>query len=299
MLTRKLSKQNFEKEVVEYPHKSFNMKFLYADHTDDCLGFIPHLHEELEFLYVVRGKAEIRCGNTIYHAKAGDIFVFNSNEIHSCLKTYSGYYTYCLQFLPSFLSSKLVDVCEYNYIRPLTKKRANFKTLYQNNPELIELFEKCEKEFQAKKHGYHIALKGYVYAFLSQIYRLNEHLESETIHHETINHRRVGTVINHINENFSTEIDFRKLVEDMFLHYSYFSRVFKEQTGKSMRQYLHEYRLTTALNLLSSTDKNVTEVALECGFDDLNYFSRAFKELIGLSPSNFKKTEMSRRKCKV
>ena len=289
MLARRLNKQRFEKEAIEYPNKSFNLKFLYADHTKDSLGFVPHQHEELELLYIVRGEAEIRCGTAKYHAKAGDIFVFNSNEVHSCLKTFPGYYTYCLQFLPSFLSSKLVDICEYNYIRPLIKKRAVFETYYPDSQGLTELFEKCEKEFREKSHGYHIALKGYVFAILSQLYRLNRHLESETVNQETVNYRRVNSVIAHIAENYAGDIDFRKLVSDMFLHYSYFSRIFKEQTGKSMRQYLLEYRLTTALSLLSSTTKNITEVASECGFDDLNYFSRAFKELIGLSPTDFKK----------
>lgn len=265
------------------------MKFLYADHTQDSLGFIPHLHEEIEFLYVVRGEAEIRCGNTKYHARAGDIFAFNANEVHSCLKTYPGYHTFCLQFLPSFLSSKTVDLCEYNYIKPLNEKRIEFKTHYENNPILIDIFKKCEMEFREKNKGYHIAIKGHIYSLLSQMFRLNEHLIDEEVDREHINYKRVNSVITHITENYSKKIDFRKIVENMFLHYSYFSRIFKEQTGKSMRQYLHEYRLTSALNLLVNTNKSITEVANECGFDDLNYFSRSFKEMIGLSPVKFKK----------
>ena len=270
------------------------MKFLYADHTEDGLGFIPHSHDEVELLYIVRGQAEINAGNTKYHAKAGDIFVFNSNEIHSCMKTFLGYRTYCLQFQPSFLQSKVVDICEHNYIRPLIEKRTEFKTCYQSDSELIELFERCEKAYRQKNTGYHIALKGYIYAILSQLYKLNEHLSINTIDQNDQSYKRVNYIITHITENYAQDIDFRKIVSDMYLHYSYFSRVFKSQTGKSMRQYLNEYRIASALNLLTSTNKNITEIAIECGFDDLNYFSRSFKQLIGLSPAKVKKANLTK-----
>ncbi|MCL2369629.1 MAG: AraC family transcriptional regulator [Firmicutes bacterium] len=289
MLARKLHKQSFEKETIEYSNKSFGVKFLYADHTNDNLGFIPHSHAELEFLYIVQGEAEINVGNVKHHAKAGDIFVFNSNEIHSCLKTYPSYKTYCLQFLPSFLQSKIVDICEYNYILPMTEKRSEFATHYSSNPELIELFNRCEQEYRNKSKGYHIALKGYIYAMLAHLYRLNTHLLNDTIVQNDPNYKRVNSVLNHIAQNYGNDIDFRKIISDMYLHYSYFSRIFKSQTGKSMRQYLNEYRITIALGLFTNTDKNITEIATTCGFDDLNYFSRSFKQIIGLSPAKVKK----------
>jgi len=295
MLPRKLDKKSYEKETVEYSIKSFHMKFMYAEHTEDgWSGFIPHAHEEMEFLYVVRGEAEVSVNSTKYRAKPGDIFVFNCDEIHSCMKTFPGYQTFCIQFRPSFLSSNMMDICEYNYIRPLIEKSARFKNYYENELSLKLIFAECEKEYREKSEGYHIALKGYIYAFLSRLYRLNPHLKTGTISNEKhSNYERVNSIITHIAANYIEPIEFKKLVSDMHLDYSYFSRIFKAQTGKSMLRYLNEYRLTIALNLLSNTNKNITEIALSCGFDDLNYFSRSFKQLIGLSPTKIKKVNPS------
>jgi len=295
MLPNKLDKKAYEKETVEYSTKSFHMKFIYAEHTDDeWAGFIPHTHEELEILYVVSGAAEISVNGIKYRAKTGDIFVFNCDEIHSCMTTFPGYQSFCMQFKSSFLSSNLVDICEYNYIRPLIEKRVRFKNYYEDELPLKLIFVECEKEYREKSDGYHIALKGYIYVFLAQLYRLNVHLAATaTLDEKSPNYERVNSVITHITENYTETIDFKKLVSDMYLDYSYFSRIFKAHTGKSMLQYLNEYRIAIALNLLSNSNKSITEIAITCGFDDLNYFSRSFKQLIGINPGTVKKANMS------
>ncbi|MCL2862155.1 MAG: AraC family transcriptional regulator, partial [Firmicutes bacterium] len=230
-------------------------------------------------------------GGCHYEARKGDVFVFNSDEIHSCIKTYPGYKSYCLQFLPSYLSSKFVDICESKYIKPLTEKRIYFKNCYKEADTLRSIFTLCERADQNRYEGYQIALKGYLYAFLSELYKLNPHLSTIPDHDDTHpNFERVNTVINYIANHYTEKIDFKEIVSSLIhLDYSYFSRIFKSQTGKTLLQYLNEYRLTVALNQLSTINRNITDIALSCGFDDLNYFSRSFKQLIGLSPSAVKK----------
>jgi transcriptional regulator GlxA family with amidase domain len=66
-------------------------------------------------------------------------------------------------------------------------------------------------------------------------------------------------------------------------------RLFKEGTGNSPLQYLHDLRLTRACDLLVTSFKNVTEIAEAVGFDNVNYFIRVFKAACGCTPLVFRK----------
>jgi len=65
-------------------------------------------------------------------------------------------------------------------------------------------------------------------------------------------------------------------------------RIFKEVTGEAPLAYLLRLRIMKAVHLLELSDKNITDIAFACGFNDSNYFSRQFKQILGLSPKAFK-----------
>jgi two-component system response regulator YesN len=71
----------------------------------------------------------------------------------------------------------------------------------------------------------------------------------------------------------------------------YFCQIFKEATGKSAMQYLHEIRVEKAEEMLRSTTATVSEIADCCGFTDPNYFSRIFKKIKGVTPGSLRETK--------
>ena len=72
---------------------------------------------------------------------------------------------------------------------------------------------------------------------------------------------------------------------------AYFSRKFKSVTGFGFKEYLTNIRIREAAQLLINTGKSVTDIALECGFGDGNYFGDAFKKIKGISPRDFRKMQ--------
>ena len=58
-------------------------------------------------------------------------------------------------------------------------------------------------------------------------------------------------------------------------------------TGKTITEYINEVRLKKSIELLKSGNVNITEIAIICGFNDVNYFSRLFKKKYGVSPTKF------------
>lgn len=87
------------------------------------------------------------------------------------------------------------------------------------------------------------------------------------------------------------ELTDRSLSEALGYHPYYLSRVFKAATGKTVRQYLIDYRVRIAKNRLLSTDDSVETVAWRCGFNSVSYFIQTFKKRTGTSPARYRVNE--------
>ena len=70
----------------------------------------------------------------------------------------------------------------------------------------------------------------------------------------------------------------------------YLTRIFKEQYGITINNYIQQQRITLAKQLLRFSDLTIDKIGIECGMNDANYFSRMFKQMEGISPGNYRKT---------
>lgn len=95
-------------------------------------------------------------------------------------------------------------------------------------------------------------------------------------------------ILNYIHENFSdSNLSVALLAENFNLSETYFSQFFKEQTNETFSKYLENLRIQNACKLLKETDKSVDEIAVLSGYNSANTFRRAFKRVMGVSPSEF------------
>ena len=69
----------------------------------------------------------------------------------------------------------------------------------------------------------------------------------------------------------------------------YFSNLFKRELGKSFTEYLTEYRMKKAKELLRMSNQNINEIADTLGYSDARYFSKAFKKEVGIKPTDYRK----------
>lgn len=85
------------------------------------------------------------------------------------------------------------------------------------------------------------------------------------------------------------ELSIKEVAEYVGLNPAYFGRLYKNDTGKGLLNCLNEIRVKNAQALLVETNKNVTEIAYEVGYNNLFYFNQVFRKLTGKSPSDFRK----------
>lgn len=95
--------------------------------------------------------------------------------------------------------------------------------------------------------------------------------------------------IRYIHENFMNSISCKSIANHINYSVSYLRYIFKKEGRCSVIQCINEIRLEKARGLLMRTSLSVTDIALNCGFGDSNYFSTAFKRKYGVSPTGYKK----------
>lgn len=97
-------------------------------------------------------------------------------------------------------------------------------------------------------------------------------------------------ILDWLAQNFQNpEINAAMTAEQFKISKKYLSQFLKEQTGKSYTEYVEELRLDHAMQLLRTTDLNITDIAEQCGFSTANTFYKAFRRKYQLSPSAVRK----------
>ena len=125
---------------------------------------------------------------------------------------------------------------------------------------------------------------------LSWLYRnaLDKHEISTSKINIPQNQERFNQIIEYINENYTQEIQPKTIAKILFIDKSYISRIFKSYSGKTIAEYVNTKRILVSVTLLKETKMTISQIALETGFADLNYFSRLFKKIVGVSPKAFR-----------
>lgn len=100
---------------------------------------------------------------------------------------------------------------------------------------------------------------------------------------------RVADVKAYIDSHYNEKIALDDLAERFYLNKFYLTRLFREQYGSTIVSYLLSLRISRAKELLRFTDLPVEEVGAQCGMPEANYFSRAFRKIEGISPSEFRR----------
>lgn len=122
-----------------------------------------------------------------------------------------------------------------------------------------------------------------------QLRSAQPHSDSVGRYHNSSEDTILAHALEYIRINFNNRITVTELSEFCHCSDSYLSRIFKRRTGVNINVYVNKVRMEHAKNPLCLSDESISEIAASVGFDDPNYFSRVFTQIIGISPTEFRK----------
>ena len=97
------------------------------------------------------------------------------------------------------------------------------------------------------------------------------------------------TTLTYIQENYKEKIYIRDLAGLIGMNEQYFCRFFKKVIGRSPMEYVNEYRIKKAIHYLKESDLTVTEICLECGYNNLGNFLREFRKYTSTTPLQYRR----------
>ncbi|MEE1047992.1 MAG: AraC family transcriptional regulator [Clostridia bacterium] len=235
-----------------------------------------HWHEEIEILYFVKGTGVISCNLQDYTINAGDIAIFNGNELHTgCIRGYDTIY-YCIHINTGFFHNLIGN--EYVIFRNII-----------TNSECAELLNKVIEETWENGFEHFIAIKKIMYEFFCLISKLyvNSILSEEDYKKQFNRLDTFNSIIEYIDYHYDEELNVTALADRFFMSPSYFAHLFKKQANKSVTEYVNEVRINHAKAFLETEELSVGAIACRVGFNDINYFSRKFKAITGMTPTEY------------
>jgi YesN/AraC family two-component response regulator len=100
---------------------------------------------------------------------------------------------------------------------------------------------------------------------------------------------KVQELLSYLNTNYAEKITSEMIEQSFECNFDYINRIFKQLTHKTIFSYLNTVRINHAKELISTSNKKISEVGQAVGFDDVYYFSKVFKKATGVSPTTFAK----------
>ncbi len=288
--------QHNPNSLIQYPFQCH----LQQTHHDHVLA-PAHWHYYIEILYMTNGQARAVLGGKEYRFCTGDMVLINGREVHAVFAELDDTVEYIvLKFDPAILYTTNRTLFESKYVLPFSVDLSDHQKVFlaselENSP-IPTFLQDIFHEFQEKSYGFELAIRthiGSLFLWVLRTWHKNGiHMDANSTLKE-IDILRLQKVFDYLDAHYSHGITVETVSTMLNMSYSYFSRYFKSIIGKTFSEYLNHVRITEAEKMLLTTDLNITEVALECGFSNSSYFIAQFREVKGLSPRQFKKKVLS------
>lgn len=248
-----------------------------------------HFHPELEVLYIVTGEADVTIEDMRYQMEKHDVIAVNPGLPHT-VKSSEGSVVCSVTYSSRMLAETLGS--EYGFFE--------CNSVCGNSPyygEVGNIMEEIICEFLRHSRKTQCRMTSLLYQLLDCL--TEQFMQAQTfISVEGDEDARYRKVLGYVNRNFQTSISLSDLAAQMYLSSSALSRFFKKKSGMYFVDYVNHVRVRYASQELIYSEKNITKIAVDSGFSNLSVFNRAFRDITGLTPTDYRKQkqELYRRK---
>ena len=266
----------------------------YHDDLRQC-GVVCHWHEELEAARVSEGSVAVTIGSRTRVLRQGEGFFVNTGVLHAARAVGEGpSRLHSLVFHPRLVGGSPDSVFYKEYLNPLmhSPEQTNF-WLRRGNPEEARALEAIERAWRAcaqePRHYVFLVREG-----LSELMALlldpRRDLPPPPKDDRTRrDNERVKQMLAFIHNAFADPLTVADIARSAAVSPSECLRCFRRTVGQTPVQYLREYRLRRAGELLAGTSLPVAQVAADCGFDDVSYFTRVFRQYRHMTPTAYRR----------
>lgn len=279
--------------VIPYtlPEVKDHSFFFISQHITPCLEAKMHRHEAWELYFVTHGRGIRMTGDTLMSFSEGDVVLIpplmpHYWEYEPKSVNDVGEITYLMvAFSPEFIDKCMAAFPEirnklYGQILPTEALKFGPRSSFEIKHKLIHLKDLDD-----------IGRLGEIIKLLPVIFTTKDHsLIGKPVKIER-DIRRMQQVAEYVMAHYVHDITLDDIATHIGMNRAAFCTFFKRNKGMTFSQFLMNYRLETARELLMTTKKQISEICYAVGYGDLPHFTRTFKANYGESPSNYRKRQ--------
>ena len=262
---------NLEYEFSDYS-QSLPVYISNRKSSSQSVGCYFHWHEEIEFYFVIRGGVNLLCGGTNSWIHSGHLGVVNWCEPHKSIGFLDNTEHYIIKIDLSSPVFSFIPISKYD----IPKLIDTDSRLHEHFVNMIDLYKENNQDNFC-------SIVGECYSIFGDLLKLSTIKSNES----NRNLLYIREILTYIHLHWNQEMELSKISDLTKISPSHMCRVFKKYTGKTIIEYTNKIKFSIAISYIQK-GFSIAEASAMVGFDDYNYFSRAFKKSMGTSPSSYK-----------
>ncbi len=281
-------------ETKQHGTLDFPFEYYYVDATHPRYEMPFHWHKEWEIIYIKEGSFTVHADEVTYIAQKGDFLLIRDGMLHSGSPKNCVYECFLFDFHALFSNLDMVK----KHLRPIYNQQLLPHIYYavNQNSELDFIMSKLSNAYsQHNKCAQNtiIPLELIVFGCISQLFALI--LQEGLYTHNPKNYEEnthkidlIKTVLEYIEFHYDSPITLEDLAETANMNPKYFCRFFRSITHQTPMDYVNRYRIEKAARMLLDTRLPITNICMECGFNDSSNFIKVFRKYKGMTPKQYR-----------
>ncbi|MGN0430342.1 MAG: helix-turn-helix domain-containing protein [Acetatifactor sp.] len=260
---------------------------------DEPNALYLHYHPEAEFFYLEEGDIIFTIENHTFHLTSGDAIFIPPGFLHNAVREPPMEHP-CIFHAIVFQATPMEALFSHNapYFRPLQSNRMDCiyvaESKEPSNKKLLAALRSVFDYTDCPPDTCELAVYGTLLICWQELYQLHfkSLIVAENAHALMEELQRVQE---YMQAHYAETISLAELAKQAGLSESYLCHQFKKRTGYTPFEYLNRIRMVKSCELLSRTNKKITDIASLCGFNNISYFNRMFTKTVGVTPSAYRK----------
>lgn len=252
-----------------------------------------HWHDELEILVVEAGTARVSVNGTDYIVNQGEGFFVNTGALHGVWNVgREPCYLQSVVFHPRLVGGSVDSILWQKYLEPLLSDPCRPCVHFSNTQEwekdaskaIQEAWQSCVSEAEGFEFEVRERLSRLIFLLTKNCPKAEKKPSEKALRAG----ERIKAMLQYIQEHYNGELTLAKIAESAAVSENECLRCFRSMIGSTPIQYVKQVRIQKAAELLVSTNRKISDIGAECGFQEMSYFAKTFRELKGCTPGEYR-----------
>lgn len=280
------------REQVEHGTALFPVACYYDNISEEAVSW--HWHDELEVLLIDAGAARISANGTDCIVRQGEGLFINAGVLHGAWPEGNGPCRLrSVVFHPRLVGGSVDSILWQKYVEPLLSDPCRPWVCLSSSQEweqaALEAIQGAWQAGVSETEGFEFTVREQLSRLIFLLAKRCPGTEKTPSEKALRDGNRIKPMLQYIQEHYGEELTLAKIAGSAAVSKTECLRCFHTMVGSTPIQYVKQVRVQKAAELLASTDRKISDIGSACGFQEMSYFSKIFRELKGCTPQQFRK----------